>query len=78
MSNTERPAWAQKLDQVDFELAMRNWFTVKAAAAYLQVSRSWIYAQAQSKRLAYRKVGKRHLFSKADLDGFMPPVVVEC
>ncbi len=63
-----RPAWAKALSDVEFEFALRDHFSVEAAAAYLGVSVPWVQQRTRSGELPHRFVGARKRIRKADLD----------
>lgn len=64
-----RPAWAEELNQSDYELAIdRGLFTVRAAAGYAGTGPGWIYDRIGDGTLSKQKVGRRFLIRKCDLD----------
>ncbi len=46
-----------------------RWYTIREAAAYLQVGEPTIYRWMRDGRITYRKVGDSTRFLKEDLDG---------
>jgi excisionase family DNA binding protein len=63
-----RPHWARNLSEADWALAERNLFTAVAAAAYMGTSRAWVFRAAREHRIPLRKIGRRHLLRKQDLE----------
>lgn len=68
MNTEHRPHWARELSESDWALSERGLFTAVAAAAYLGTSRAWVLREAREQRLPVRRIGRRHLLRKQDLD----------
>lgn len=65
---SERPYWARGLSEPDFELCLRGYFSVTAAAGYLNTSERWICSRIRSGELHAVRVGRRYRIKKLELD----------
>ena len=70
MSNPERPLWAMRLSERDFELSTRGVFTTHAASEYTGLSEGTIRKALKNNELAGAKLGKGWRIAKRDLNAF--------
>lgn len=71
--NEQLEAINQRLETRHDSSFFSEWLTVDQAAAYLHVSKSWIYKRTMdgNGKIPFHKIGKKLAFRQSELDDFI-------
>ncbi len=77
MENNPFTTINEKLEAINRQLEtqptgpVNDWLNIDQAAAYLHVSKSWVYKRTMNGQIPFYKIGKKLAFRRSELNDFI-------